>query len=77
MNEEDEELDIELIPDDTRTWYAKMIDKYMEDVSVEEIRRFLCLDMATMYSSPEMAAKNAQAFERFLKGSSLRAVEDK
>ena len=75
MNDEDDELEIDVFPEDSRTWYAKMIDKYMEEVGVDELRRFLCLDMATMYSPPDAVATNAAAFERFLKGRGPRAVE--
>jgi hypothetical protein len=59
------------------TWYGLLIGCYMTGITHDEMRRFICLDMATEVSPGKEAVKNAVEYERYLKGHSLKAVEDK
>lgn len=50
---------------------------YVEQVDLDELRRYVALDMARMLGSlPDKAVKLAESIDRFLQGKSLRNVNE-
>ena len=57
-------------------WYGLLVGVYLSNLPHDEVRRFLCLDMAAdSVPGGEPAVKAAQAYEKFLIGKSPRVVE--
>lgn len=59
------------------TWYGLLIGVYLSKLDHDEVRRFICLEMATQVAPGKEAVKHAQEYERFLRGASLKAVDEK
>ena len=52
-------------------------ESYFAQVALEELRRYVCLDMARLGGvMPDKLVKAARDMERFLLGRSLRAADD-
>ncbi|HET6619728.1 MAG TPA: hypothetical protein VFG64_07285 [Dongiaceae bacterium] len=52
-------------------------DGYFAQAPLEELRRYVCLDLARLMGVlPDKAIKLAREIERFLLGRSLRSAED-
>lgn len=50
---------------------------YLARASLDELRRYVCLDMARLGGAmPDKLVKTAREMERFLLGRSLRAADD-
>lgn len=50
---------------------------YFAQASVDELRRYVCLDLARLGGAmPERLVKTAREMERFLLGRSLRAADE-
>lgn len=72
-----DDADIEKAGGQIYSWYGLLIGTYLATASNDEVRRFICLDMATEGLPGKEAVKAAAEYERFLKGNALKAVEDK
>lgn len=60
-----EAIELEMEDDDT----PLLVAAYFAHISLDEARRFMCLDMARCLGAPsDKALKVAQEFERFLTG---------
>lgn len=76
MND-DEELQFELV-DTPQPWWDALMAKYTEQSSLEELRRFISLWVCVEAgAAPDKMADIAGKHERFLKGTTLRTVEEK
>lgn len=65
-------------PNRDATWWSELVAKYTADIDAGELRRFVCLEVAAeAMASPDKLADVAAKYERFLKGKTLSAVEDK
>ena len=69
MSDEEEET---IISDDALT-----PEGYFAQASLDELRRYVCLDLARLVGAvPDKAIKLAREMERFLLGRSLRPTDD-
>lgn len=69
--------EIEEVEEDPATDDADMISAYFGQVGIDEIRRYVSVDMALRLGSlPDKAVKLAESIDKFLKGTHLRDVKD-
>ena len=78
MSDLDEDIEVDIPPNRDATWWADLVAKYTADIDKDELRRFICLEVAAeAMANPDKLAEVASKYERFLKGKTLSAVEDK
>ena len=70
------DLDVELLPEEQEPADQTIHSAYYELITLEEKRRYLCIDMARMCNAlPEKVVPIAVEMEKFLLGKRLKAVE--
>ena len=74
---DDEEFELGLI-DQPQPWWDTLMGRYIEEAGIDELRRFISLWVGVESQAiPEKMAETAAKNERFLKGNTLKAVDDK